>query len=363
LQSGLRAKGVLTMGQLIDANGTQASFDWSQINWRKVEKTVLGLQQRIFMAKVKGDVKGMESLQRLLASSRAAKLLAIRKVGQESSGRRTPGVDGVVSISDGESREHWAERRRLFPIGPHAELLTRPFLTRPSPRQWTDLIDHALRLRAKKRLDLFVVDPLASFLPGQSESDPGTLLTMLQPLQMLASRGVAVLILHHPRKEASEEGSTARGSGALLGYVDIILELHRFGRLATDECRRKIVGLSRHKATPRRLAYQWAPDTGAFERLDDLDSLRYRENWDQVRMPLKQRKQPATRRDLLDEWPDEQNKPSGRTLYDWLTRAVACKKAVCCGSGTRTDPFRYRLRNEDDDYYDRGELPPLRPLR
>jgi hypothetical protein len=43
--------------------------------------------------------KGMESLQRLLASSRAAKLLAIRKVGQENNGRKTPGIDGVVSSS------------------------------------------------------------------------------------------------------------------------------------------------------------------------------------------------------------------------------------------------------------------------
>jgi RNA-directed DNA polymerase len=62
------------------------------------------------MAKVKGDVQGMESLQRLLASSRAAKLLAIRKVGQENSGRRTPGIDGVVSNSD-------AHRERLFKDG------------------------------------------------------------------------------------------------------------------------------------------------------------------------------------------------------------------------------------------------------
>jgi hypothetical protein len=81
-----------------------------------------------------------------------------------------------------------------------------------------------------------------------------------------------------------------------------------------------------------------------------------------VRALLKKRKMSATRRDLLDEWPDEQNKPSSRTLWDWLTRAVASKKAVCSGSGTRTDPFRYRLRNSDDDYYDRGELPPLKDL-
>ena len=98
------------MGKPIDANGTQAELTWSQIDWQKVEKTVLRLQHRIFMAKVKGDAKGMESLQRLLASSRAAKLLAIRKVGQENSGRRTPGIDGVVSNSD-------AHRERLFKDG------------------------------------------------------------------------------------------------------------------------------------------------------------------------------------------------------------------------------------------------------
>lgn len=98
------------MGKPIDANRTQATLVWSQIDWRKIEKTVLRLQHRIFMAKVKGDVRGMESLQRLLASSRAAKLVAIRKVGQENSGRRTPGVDGFVSISD-------AHRERLFQDG------------------------------------------------------------------------------------------------------------------------------------------------------------------------------------------------------------------------------------------------------
>ena len=43
------------MGKPIDANGTQAELTWSQIDWQRVEKTVLRLQQRIFMAKVKGQ--------------------------------------------------------------------------------------------------------------------------------------------------------------------------------------------------------------------------------------------------------------------------------------------------------------------
>ena len=76
-----------------------------------------------------------------------------------------------------------------------------------------------------------VIDPLASFLPDHSECDAGTLLEMLHPLQRLAAAWVAVLLLHHPRKHRSDEGSSARGSGALLAYVDIILELHRYGGL------------------------------------------------------------------------------------------------------------------------------------
>ena len=38
------------MRKLIDANRTQAALDWSQIDWQKIEKTVLRLQYRIFMA-------------------------------------------------------------------------------------------------------------------------------------------------------------------------------------------------------------------------------------------------------------------------------------------------------------------------
>ena len=49
----------------------------------------------------RGDIPAMESLQRLLVTSRAAKLLAVRRVSQESSGRKTPGIDGVASISNG----------------------------------------------------------------------------------------------------------------------------------------------------------------------------------------------------------------------------------------------------------------------
>ena len=67
-------------------------------------------------------------------------------------------------------------------------------------------------------LDLLVVDPLASFLPGRCESDAASLLEALHPLHRLTARGAAVLLLHHPRKKSAEAGSMARGSGALLAH-------------------------------------------------------------------------------------------------------------------------------------------------
>jgi retron-type reverse transcriptase len=96
---------VLTVGKLTDAIGATPPPNWGQINWRRVEQAVRRLQQRIFMAKVRGDRRRMESLQRLLASSWSAKLLAVRQVAQENDGRKTPGIDGVVSTTD-DDRVH-----------------------------------------------------------------------------------------------------------------------------------------------------------------------------------------------------------------------------------------------------------------
>jgi hypothetical protein len=261
-----------------------------------------------------------------------------------------------------ESPQLWAERSRVLPVGPNCRLVARPFLTRPTPETWRGLVDFALDLRAADEIDLVVVDPLAAFLPGYAESLTGPLLEMLHPLQRLASAGAAVLILHHPSKRSAEAGSAARGSGALLGCVDVILELHRFGKLQSDERRRRLVGLSRHADTPRLLAYEWDPATGAFATVTDLTERRYRENWNQVQAILAKRTSAATHRELLDDWPSDRDRPSETVLYEWLNRAYEEKRCRRQGKGVRSDPYRYRLENEDDQYLDRGQLPPLRDL-
>jgi hypothetical protein len=269
---------------------------------------------------------------------------------------------GKAFLVSEESLAQWAERTRRAPIGPHVKLASRPFRGKPTRDEWAALIDEAVRQRERGELDLFVVDPLAFFLPGRCESDAATLLEALQPLHRLALAGAAVLLLHHPRKKPSEPGHAARGSGALLSFVDVALELNRFSKLASDARCRQIAALSRHPETPVRLAYEWDPAADEFVVVADAHTRQYEENWQVVLEILRGRVEAATHAELLMDWPAGSETPSASALYKWLNRAFAEKRVRREGNGTRTRPWRYRLENRNDAYWDRGELPPLEPL-
>ena len=69
---------------------------WADIDWATTEEHVHRLQGRIFRAAVAGRLAKVKNLQKLLVRSGSAKMLAIRQVTQQNTGRNTPGVDGVV---------------------------------------------------------------------------------------------------------------------------------------------------------------------------------------------------------------------------------------------------------------------------
>ena len=68
--------------------------DWSQINWRKVNKTVRNLRRRIFRARKLGQWKQLRNLQKLMDKSMANLLLSVRQITQTNSGKNTAGIDG-----------------------------------------------------------------------------------------------------------------------------------------------------------------------------------------------------------------------------------------------------------------------------
>jgi RNA-directed DNA polymerase len=74
------------------------SEEWAALPWRKLEQHLYRLQKRIFKASLRGDLKTVHKLQKLVMKSRSARLLAVRRVTQDNQGKKTAGVDGVKSV-------------------------------------------------------------------------------------------------------------------------------------------------------------------------------------------------------------------------------------------------------------------------
>ncbi|HEY5427570.1 MAG TPA: reverse transcriptase N-terminal domain-containing protein [Solirubrobacteraceae bacterium] len=108
---------------VVVVNGPKdASFDWRQIEWRRVEDDVRRLRQRIFTASRTGDLKKVRSLQKLMLRSRANTLLSVRRVTERNAGRLTAGVDGEVVLTPGakprlaERLQHQSEPFKAMPV-------------------------------------------------------------------------------------------------------------------------------------------------------------------------------------------------------------------------------------------------------
>ena len=74
-------------------------YEWNTIPWRKLEVRVFKLQRRIYQATTRGETQKARRLQKLLAASWSTKSLAVRRVTQENTGKKTAGVDGVQSLT------------------------------------------------------------------------------------------------------------------------------------------------------------------------------------------------------------------------------------------------------------------------
>ena len=75
------------------------SDEWESTDWKKLQKVLFRLQRRIFKAIRERDKAKARRLQKLVLSSYAARMLAIRQVTQLNTGKKTAGIDGKKSLT------------------------------------------------------------------------------------------------------------------------------------------------------------------------------------------------------------------------------------------------------------------------
>jgi AAA domain len=269
-------------------------------------------------------------------------LLSRRKQGGELAGLAVqPGKSVVISE---EPLSLWTERGRRYEFGDHVGILSRPFGHIPTAEEWQALVDHILALRAEHGLDLAVIDPLAPYL--RNENHPSAIFATLFPLRALTQAGMAVMLLHHPGKGARPIGQAARGSGALLGHVDISMEMRHPGGDPFTR-RRRFLTLSRHAETPRQLLLELNATATDYVPVAETDTDASSATWQALRMILLDAGRKLTRQEVLAAWPEDLPRPAAATLWKWLDRAVRNEMIACAGTGRKNDPFRYWLPGEE----------------
>jgi hypothetical protein len=240
-----------------------------------------------------------------------------------------------------ESLSIWRPRLEQLNIRDHVHLLCRPFPAQPTLQQWLALMDTAAAMRDNHGTDLVVLDSLAPLLPAHAENSASALLECLTPLQRLATTGMDVLLMHHPAKGKLIAGQAARGSGALAGFVDIIIEMGYYAKPDDLDRRRRLVAFSRHEETPRHLVIELEADGTDYVVLQEGIQAAFGENWQAVLDVLASANSKLTRQEILEQWSPDYDKPDGSTLWRWLNRAVVQGIIRREGKGRPQEPFRY----------------------
>jgi RNA-directed DNA polymerase len=111
-----------------------AASDWSQIDWRRAERDVRRLRQRIFTASKTGDLARVRRLQALMLRSHANTLVSVRRVTERNAGRLTAGIDGEVVLTPKAKLE--LVDRVTHPREPFKALpVRRVFIPKPGGKQ------------------------------------------------------------------------------------------------------------------------------------------------------------------------------------------------------------------------------------
>lgn len=154
------------------AGALKHTEDWRQLPWSEIERNVFRLQQRIYQAASCGNVKRVHNLQRLLLSSYSARLLAVRRVTQDNRGKRTPGVDGVASLTP---PERLALAQDLRHLGKDPQAVRRIYIDKPGSDEKRPLGIPTLSDRARQALVKLALEPEweAKFEPNSYGFRPG----------------------------------------------------------------------------------------------------------------------------------------------------------------------------------------------
>ena len=281
----------------------------------------------------------------------------------KSSGKTTLILDAIRAILDGDA---WLGQPTMTTKvtylseqtpGPFREALARAnLLGRGSELRivfradvtavpWRDL---AATVAADARRDgygLLVVDTLGKLASIREENDAGEGGRVMAPLQNAAHDGMAVIVCRHERKGGGDVGESGRGSSAISGDVDVILQLRR-PEGNQPSSRRVIETLSRYSETPDKVVIELTDEgyvlLGDSEAVSLADAIRFVSGL--LERGYDRNESGPAIEEMVAEADGALDRSAIRRALGHLERVGEIEVS---GRGVKGNPKRYRLRQID----------------
>lgn len=155
----------------MNTSNTDNTVEWNNLPWREIEKVIFKLQKRIYQASKDGDIKVIRKKQKTLINSWYAKLLAVRKVTQDNTGKNTAGIDGVKSLTPTQR----LQLAKDLKINGKSKPTRRVWIPKPGKVEKRPLGIPVMEERAKQALVKLALEPEweAKFEPNSFGFRPG----------------------------------------------------------------------------------------------------------------------------------------------------------------------------------------------
>lgn len=247
-------------------------------------------------------------------------------------------VSEPVAILSEESPGVWARRRDALTLAATNLIVRRGSFARPTHQGWIDLIAQLADVVRERSLSMVVFDTLPSLWPVQNENDASEVVEALAPLRDINEAGAAVLLVHHPRKGEGDQAQASRGSGALPGFVDVIVELRRFNPQDPNDTRRKLTAYGRYAEVPPEVIVDLTDE--GYRMLGQPGTLRSAGMQEIIEGLLPGEPPGMTVEQVLEAWP-EATRPSKRHLRTVLNDGAERELWERHGDGIKGDPHTY----------------------
>jgi AAA domain len=197
-------------------------------------------------------------------------------------------------------------------------------------KSWAGVVYEAIVYCHQKGLGVLVVDTFSEWARIGNENEAGEILAAIGALQMAADTGLAVVVVSHQRKAPGRFGEAVRGSNALTGAVDIVLELER-SLSFRDANVRVLRAVSRYDETPDDLVVALTED--GYEVRGDSETAKAEEESEAILSALDGLSS-ATTDDLA-----EATELHASKVRRHASRLFGDERIGRTGCGKRNDPF------------------------